>query len=197
MRLWHLQSGTRRGCKTICRLCRVMMMTVGTYYKACNFQQNAHSCRLLIDRLVRAYRPGAESLCRKIADALEGTADSISDASGMQHESFCPCGYLEDPWADASMRSLIFIGRIADEFTTSSTFVMRLGCEPSAISGWCLIQLKCKSLFRNTDFHKRMAALYDRTIERWRGHAIQRIILQSWSNDVCNSYYAHKGETFL
>ncbi|KAH9932407.1 hypothetical protein B0H21DRAFT_780985 [Amylocystis lapponica] len=98
--------------------------------------------RTLIARLVASYRPNAESLATEVANALRTTASDIVDDS------------------ESSMRSLIFIGRIADELSTSSQFVTRLGCDPSATH----------------DFQSNMAALHSLTIERWREHVIRHIM---------------------
>ncbi|KAI0962021.1 hypothetical protein AcV7_000961 [Taiwanofungus camphoratus] len=103
--------------------------------------------RILINRLSEMYRPDADALSMRVATALEDTASDIPDDS------------------DCYMRTLVFLGRIANEFVCSSTFVNVIGCSPATID----------------KFQRRMSAIYHLTIERWRENAIRRLTEGSYS----------------
>ncbi|GBE77732.1 hypothetical protein SCP_0106140 [Sparassis crispa] len=96
-------------------------------------------------RLAEDYRPDAEALCMRVADTLEQTADDILDDT------------------EPSLRTLIFIGRLADDFASFSAFVTNIGCERATID----------------EFQQKMSLLYDRIIEKWREHTIRKIIKDS------------------
>ncbi|KAL6310178.1 hypothetical protein BKA93DRAFT_814474 [Sparassis latifolia] len=100
-------------------------------------------------RLAEDCRPDAEALCMRVADTLEQTADDILDDTGKQQFDINP-----------SLRTLIFIGRLADDYASFSAFVTNIGCERATID----------------EFQQKMSLLYDRIIEKWREHTIRKII---------------------
>ncbi|OBZ79452.1 hypothetical protein A0H81_01207 [Grifola frondosa] len=99
--------------------------------------------RALITRLSDAYRCDAEALCENICVALETAANDIAD-----HDK------------ESSIQSSVFISRIAEELSLSSSFIANIGCSPSVES-------------------ERMSALCDRSIERWQEYTISKVIKES------------------
>jgi len=102
--------------------------------------------RILAEQLKETYRPDAEALCSGIINALESAAESYIDRPG-----------------DA-MDSLVFIGRVADELSASSTFLSTTGCGSNTVE----------------DFRAKANALDTRITSRWRKHTVSRTVVEYW-----------------
>jgi hypothetical protein len=89
----------------------------------------------LADQLRETYRPDAEALCSGIIDALESAARSYVDRPGTDGFFSSSAHTTECSFAGDAMDSLTFIGRVADELCTSSSFLSTVGCGSRSVEG--------------------------------------------------------------
>ncbi|KAG5650993.1 hypothetical protein H0H81_010293 [Sphagnurus paluster] len=98
--------------------------------------------RELYEQLENNYRPGADALCNDVVDKLEETVKAHSEASF------------------SNIEGMIFLGRVSDELSSSSPFIIDLGCQPPVAR----------------DFRDKTAKLYGRVLDRWRRHMVSQIV---------------------
>ncbi|KAJ7040430.1 Vps51/Vps67 domain-containing protein [Mycena alexandri] len=100
--------------------------------------------RGVVAQLSEQYRPNAEALCTGVLDTLASAEKQDTDDS------------------ELTIDSLVFVGHVADELSSSSPFVSGIG------GGAEVVQ----------DFEKRTKALHDRIIDRWRMYTVSQIVNQ-------------------
>ncbi|EIM92224.1 uncharacterized protein STEHIDRAFT_89072 [Stereum hirsutum FP-91666 SS1] len=99
--------------------------------------------RELADQLISAYQPDADQLCVSIAEAVSTSVQQVGDDS------------------DISMRALVFLGRVANELS-SSPFLPNISSGTDA----------------GHDFRARMRGLYELALDRWRRYSVRTISLK-------------------
>ncbi|EMD41913.1 hypothetical protein CERSUDRAFT_90499 [Gelatoporia subvermispora B] len=97
--------------------------------------------------LVHHCRQGVASYYESIGDILNSTVADIYDS------------------ADSSIRSLVFIGRLAEEFSLSSTTISS-GDDDVEVVG---------------KFQQRMGALHRQVLDRWQDYQVSRAVTHSWN----------------
>ncbi|TFK36962.1 hypothetical protein BDQ12DRAFT_608918 [Crucibulum laeve] len=103
---------------------------------------NKQEIKPLVEELCRAYRPSAENLATDVVQTMEDVEKNATDD------------------CQSSINGLVFLGRVADELGTSSSFISDIGCGQDAI----------------TDFQTHTTTLHDRIIDRWREYTVSSII---------------------
>lgn len=90
--------------------------------------------------LSHAYQPFAESLCTGILDKLESA--------------------LVDDDTHALTQSIIFVGRVANELSSSSPFINKIGCNEKTMK----------------EFQQKGRELHDKLIDRWRNITVAFLV---------------------
>ncbi|KAG5647782.1 hypothetical protein DXG03_008505 [Asterophora parasitica] len=103
---------------------------------------NSEATRELVDQLEKAYRPDADALCADVVDKIEQTVNIPTEGS------------------QSTIGSLVFLGRVSDELSSSSPFISDIGCTSSVVEG----------------FREKTTALHGRVIDRWRAHNVRRLV---------------------
>jgi hypothetical protein len=88
----------------------------------------------MTDQLREVYRPDAEALCSAVVNTLESAAESYINSPGDYTIVFHICAFDWILIGD-TMNSLTFIGRVADELSSSSNFMLTIGCGSSVAEG--------------------------------------------------------------
>ncbi|KIY51289.1 hypothetical protein FISHEDRAFT_37614 [Fistulina hepatica ATCC 64428] len=95
----------------------------------------------LVAHLTQAYQPEADKLCTNVIDAM---TSALLSMSAVDHVILCA----------------VFVGRIADNLATSSTFVTGIGCSQSLAEAF---RTQCQQLDQAI-------------IDRWRQHMVTSIV---------------------
>ncbi|KAL1739433.1 Vps51/Vps67 domain-containing protein [Schizophyllum fasciatum] len=98
----------------------------------------------LLNELRATCRPDAEALCSNILRVMGSSMESEGDLT------------------DSSVQSLLFVGRLADNLSAGSSFV---------------VDINCSDEYRD-DFRSKTRDLHDRVVDRWRSYTVDRIIRQ-------------------
>ncbi|KAF8922040.1 hypothetical protein CPB85DRAFT_18175 [Mucidula mucida] len=102
----------------------------------------------LVHDLKTEYQPDAMVLCSRVVQQLDNVSSSISEHS------------------EAEVESLVFVGRIANELASTSSFVSNLCVENNTVE----------------DLRKKAAALRETIVERWRIYTVSNIISTNYSS---------------
>lgn len=95
-----------------------------------------HPCgpsSLVVD-LRTQYRRDTVGLCNSISEALVTTLGSLSDSTGKVVRKVITRTQLNF-LSEVALRRIMFIGRIANELSTSATVFDNLDCEPVTLDG--------------------------------------------------------------
>ncbi|KAL0579449.1 hypothetical protein V5O48_002555 [Marasmius crinis-equi] len=88
----------------------------------------------VVQGLLEAYQPLSESLCTNVSGVLRSKAEHIAINT------------------QSDLDAIVFVGHLADELATSSTFITHVSCNSKVASG----------------FRSECTDIYNTTIERWR-----------------------------
>ncbi|KAH8099342.1 hypothetical protein BXZ70DRAFT_1030293 [Cristinia sonorae] len=97
--------------------------------------------------LLQSYHEDARSLCDEILTVLQDTLTDIGDAT------------VE------TIGSIVFIGKVASELSSSSLFRSDLDCSPQQLEG----------------FKQNTRSIHDQTLEKWRDFSVREAIRKHWS----------------
>ncbi|KAF9041731.1 hypothetical protein BDZ89DRAFT_981120 [Hymenopellis radicata] len=106
----------------------------------------------LVHDLKAEYQPDAMVLCSRVVQQLDNVSSSISEQS------------------EAEVESLVFVGKIANELASTSSFVSNLCVENSTIE----------------DLREKAAALRETIVERWRIYTVSNIVSTNYSSSSTN-----------
>ncbi|KZP25394.1 hypothetical protein FIBSPDRAFT_1041536 [Athelia psychrophila] len=104
------------------------------------------SSRPLAEELREAYQPDADALCLEVIEALESASKELISQPG-------------------AMGSLTFIGRLADELSSSSQFLSSVGCGQAVAAA----------------FRERATVLHSLTIHKWRTQTVSMACHEYWA----------------